>query len=298
MARLFVTLQYLLPHHLLCRIVYALSRSRRPWLKNALIRAFVRHYHPEMAGALEPDPMRYRSFNELFTRTLQPAARPIDPDPMRLVSPCDAILSHTGLLSSDELVQAKGRHYLLSALLAGDTAAASFHGGAYTTLYLAPRHYHRVHMPLAGTLRGAWHVPGRLFSVNAATCARVPALFARNERVICLFESEFGPFAVVMVGALLVGSISTVWHGEVTPWRRVAPGAPAAHATASAPRAIHQLEPLPGSELRQPRGAELGRFNLGSTVVLLLSPGQVRWDAALMPGDTVRMGQALGALMR
>jgi phosphatidylserine decarboxylase len=152
-------------------------------------------------------------------------------------------------------------------------------------------------MPLAGSLRGAWHVPGRLFSVNAATCARVPALFARNERVICLFEGEFGPFAVVMVGALFVGSISTIWHGEVTPWRRAATGAAAAHEAANEGAAIDQLEPLPGSELWQPRGAELGRFNLGSTVVLVLSPGRVRWDAALVPGTTVRMGQALGAMV-
>jgi phosphatidylserine decarboxylase len=296
-ARPFVTLQYLLPHHLLCRIVYALSRSHRPWLKNALIRPFVRHFRPDMADAVEPDPLRYRSFNEFFTRALKPATRPVEPDPARLASPCDALLSHTGVLSGGELLQAKGQHYRLSALLAGESAiAASFEGGAYTTLYLAPYHYHRVHMPLEGRLRAAWHVPGRLFSVNAATCAEVPGLFARNERVVFLFEGPVGQFALIMVGALLVGSISSIWHGEITPWRRRSQPGTGPSMAASAAGGVHQLEPLAGVPLQQPRGAELGRFNMGSTVLLLLPPGRVGWDTALAPGTTVRMGQALGTL--
>jgi phosphatidylserine decarboxylase len=290
-ARLFVTLQYLLPHHLLCRIVYALSRSQRVWLKNALIRAFVRHYRADLSDALEPEPTRYQSFNAFFTRALKPNARAVDCEPAQVVCPCDGLLGQCGQLSGGQLLQAKGHHYTVAALLAAESAAPrSFEGGAFATLYLAPYHYHRVHMPLAGTLQAAWHVPGRLFSVNAATTARVPRLFARNERLVCLFNGEHGRFAVVMVGALFVGSMSTVWHGEVTPWR-------GAHANAGVePGGAHRLEPLPGSQLTLERGAELGRFNMGSTVVLLLPPAGVHWNETLAFGAAVRVGQPFGAL--
>jgi phosphatidylserine decarboxylase len=282
----FVTLQYLLPHHLLCRLVYALSRSQRTWLKNALIRAFVRHYRPQLADALDPEPLHYPSFNAFFTRALKPGARPMPPVATQLVSPCDGIVGQTGLLVDEELLQAKGHRYRLSELLATpETAPEAFRGGHYATLYLAPYHYHRVHMPLAGTLRSAWHVPGRLFSVNDATRARVPRLFARNERVICLFDGEHGPFALILVGALFVGSMSTVWHGEITPWR------PAGRTPAPL-RAVHRLEPSSTVERFQARGAELGRFNMGSTVVLLLSAA-LRWEAALGLGAAVRVGQPL-----
>jgi phosphatidylserine decarboxylase len=288
-GRLFVTLQYLLPQHLLCRLVYALSRSQRVWLKNALIRAFVRHYRPRMAEALEPEPLRYASFNALFTRALKPGARPIASGAAQLLAPCDGIVGQTGALVDDELLQAKGHRYRLAQLLAAPEAAAGgFRGGHYATLYLAPYHYHRVHMPLSGTLRSAWHVPGRLFSVNDATRARVPRLFARNERIVCLFDGEYGAFAVILVGALFVGSMSTVWHGEITPWR-------GAHASALASGGLHRLEPSEATERFQPRGAELGRFNMGSTVLLLLSPANVRWQPGLALGQQVRIGQALAA---
>ena len=287
---MFVTLQYLLPHHLLCRLVYALSRSQRVWLKNRLIRAFVRHYRPQLADALEPEPLRYPSFNAFFTRALKPGARPMPPVATQWVSPCDGIVGQTGQLVDDELLQAKGHRYRLSQLLATPEAAPeAFRGGHYVTLYLAPYHYHRVHMPLAGTLRSAWHVPGRLFSVNDATRARVPRLFARNERVICLFDGEHGPFALILVGALFVGSMSTVWHGEITPWRP--DGAPPVPA-----RAVHHLELTSAIERFQARGAELGRFNMGSTVVLLLPPSSLRWQPMLAMGQEVRMGQPLVAL--
>jgi phosphatidylserine decarboxylase len=292
MSALFVWLQYLLPHHLLCRIVYALTRARVAWLKNLLIAAFMRAYRPVMADAIEPEPRRYASFNAFFTRALRLGARPADPDPLSVVSPCDGTLSIAGALQADQLLQAKGHLFSLEALL-GDagTCASALHGGLYATLYLAPFNYHRVHMPLAGRLSAAWHVPGRLFSVNAATVARVPGLFARNERVICAFEGEHGPFVVVLVGALFVGSISTVWHGEVTPWRTAA-------ATASGPlRGIHRLEPARSAALWQPRGAELGLFNMGSTVLLLLPPRMARWQPALQPGAALAVGQPLGRLL-
>ncbi|MGH8232203.1 MAG: archaetidylserine decarboxylase [Steroidobacteraceae bacterium] len=286
MSALLVGLQQLLPHHLLGRLVYALTRSRRPWLKNVLIGAFVRRYRPDLDQALQPEPRAYDSFNAFFTRALRADARPIDPDPARVLSPCDAVLSGLARADGQQLLQAKGRYYTLAALLAdaGEWTQA-FCGGDYATFYLAPRDYHRVHMPLSGRLRAAWHVPGRLFSVNAASAARVPRLFARNERIVCAFDGERGPFAVVLVGALFVGSMSTVWHGEVTPAR-----------TAGAPAAIRPLPASTGVELWQPRGAELGRFNMGSTVLLLLPPGLVRWDSRLKPGAPVRVGGGLGSL--
>lgn len=289
---MFVRLQYLLPHHLLCRLAYALCRSQRVWLKNALIRAFVRHYRPQMLEALEPEPTRYASFNAFFARALKPEARPPPSAASLLASPCDGILGQTGALADDELLQAKGHRYTLSALLASASTAEPFRRGAYATVYLAPYHYHRVHMPLAGTLRAAWHVPGRLFSVNDATRARVANLFARNERLICLFDGEYGAFAVVMVGALFVGSMSTVWHGEVTPWNP-------ARAYRGEPSGVHRLAEPSGAPLFQPQGAELGRFNMGSTVLLLLTPAAaVRWDVTLAVGSGVRVGQRLASLGR
>ena len=287
MSGLFVRLQYLLPHHLLCRLVYALTRSRVPWLKNFLITAFMRGYRPPMAEALEADPRRYPSFNAFFTRGLRPQARPIDPDPLRVVSPCDGTLSLAGALQANQLLQAKGHRYSLEALLGEDAVwAPRLRGGLYATLYLAPFNYHRVHMPLAGRLQAAWHIPGRLFSVNSASVARIPDLFARNERIVCAFEGEYAPFVVVLVGALFVGSMSTVWHGEITPWR-AAPGA----------RGRHRLEAHGAADLWQARGAELGLFNMGSTVLLLLPPGLARWDPDLKAGASVAVGQGLGSVI-
>ncbi len=278
---MFVALQYLLPHHLLCRLVYALTRSRTGWFKNLLIGAFMRGYRPDMADAAEPDPLNYESFNAFFTRALRPGTRPAPADPRGIASPCDGTLSIAAGMQGTVLLQAKGHEYTLEALLAGQSDwVARLGGGLYATIYLAPYNYHRIHMPLAGRLSAAWHVPGRLFSVNQQTAASVPGLFARNERVICAFESEHGPFVVILVGALFVGSMSTVWHQEVTP--------------SSARRGARALLPVAGSDLALSRGAELGRFNMGSTVILLLPPGAAHWDKALTAGTTLRVGQRLG----
>jgi phosphatidylserine decarboxylase len=318
-GRLFATLQYLLPHHLLCRLVYALTRSRRRWLKDWLIRAFVHHYRPRLNEALEPDASRYESFNAFFTRALLPAARPLDADAASILCPCDGALSLLGGIEEGQLLQAKGQRYSLAALLAGEREwCERLSGGSYATLYLAPQDYHRVHMPLPGRLCAAWHVPGRLFSVNAPSVARVPGLFARNERLVCLFEAAFGPFAVILVGALFVGSMSTVWHGEVTPWRSRAPaplgaprGATPVEATVTPPSGargllsaegpvgagrVHRLKANSAVSAWQPRGAELGRFNMGSTVILLLPPGAADWDPARPMGSAVRVGEPLGRL--
>jgi phosphatidylserine decarboxylase len=282
-ARAFVALQYLLPQHWLSQLAYRLTRSRRRWLKNALIRAFVARFHPELGDALQPDALQYPSFNEFFTRALRADARPANSDPAALISPVDGTVSQLGRLDGSWLVQAKGHAYTLESLLAEDAPWPElFRGGAFATLYLAPRDYHRVHMPLAGTLRAAWYVPGQLFSVNSVTAAAVPGLFARNERVICMFGAGPLTFALVLVGALFVGSMSTIWHGEVTPrrpQRRCDLPLDAARAT-----------------LALARGAELARFNMGSTVIVLLPPRSGSWLTGLVPGSPVRLGQALATL--
>jgi phosphatidylserine decarboxylase len=281
----FVALQYLLPHHLLCRLVYAVTRSRTRWLKDLLIGAFMRGYAPEMADAAEPDPHAYGSFNAFFTRSLRAEARPADPDSRAIASPCDGTLSVAASVHGNRLLQAKSHHYTLEALLAGHPDwVARLAGGLFATVYLAPYNYHRVHMPLPGRLSAAWQVPGRLFAVNRRSAQSVPRLYARNERVVCAFEGDHGPFVLILVGALFVGSMRTVWHGEVTP------------APAGGGGGVRTLETATDAELRQPRGAELGRFNMGSTVILLLPPAAAHWDASLRPGMTLRVGQRLGLL--
>jgi phosphatidylserine decarboxylase len=289
-SRLFVTLQYLLPHHLLCRLMYMLTRLRLRPVKDALIGVFCRLYRPDMSDALEPDPRRYESFNAFFTRALRPDARPPDPDLTRVLSPCDGTLSIADTLSDGRLLQAKGHWYTDQSLLAAPPeAGVPWRDGRYATIYLAPYNYHRLHMPLSGRLTMAWHVPGRVFSVNARTVARVPRLFSRNERVVCLFEGEQGPFVLVLVGALFVGSISTVWHGDITPWR-------GPKRSASDPPGIHQLRLASGADTWLARGAEFARFNMGSTVVMLLPSTLATWDAALAPGMALVVGRALGTL--
>ncbi|HEY6482578.1 MAG TPA: archaetidylserine decarboxylase [Steroidobacteraceae bacterium] len=289
-ARLFVALQHLLPQHLLSRLAYRITRSRAPLVKDALISRFVRHFQPAMHEAVQTNALSYGSFNEFFTRALRPQLRPIDPDPNTVVSPVDGSISQIGSLDGANILQAKGHAYSLQALLsppAGEADpcdwASRFVGGAFTTLYLAPFNYHRIHMPLSGTLRAAWYVPGSLFSVNAVTAAAVAGLFARNERVICVFEDGPRVFAIVLVGALFVGSMATVWHGEITPRR---------------PRRPLALHPGPGAApLRLEKGAEMGRFNMGSTVIVLLQPGMAQWSEDWRPQDRVVVGQGLARLI-
>ncbi len=278
MSRLFVWLQYILPQHGLSRLTLAASRARARWFKNLLIGAFLRLYAVDLHEAAEPDPYRYESFNAFFTRALAAGRRSIDHEPHAIASPVDGTVSECGRIEADSLLQAKGRRYRLAALLAGQPWAQRFAGGSFATIYLAPHDYHRIHMPLAGTLADTVYVPGRLFSVNAATARHVPGLFARNERVLTLFESAAGAFALVLVGALNVGSMATVWAGDITPARR---------------RAVTQL---PAARVSLDKGAELGRFNMGSTVILLFEPGRIAWAAGLRAGVPVRFGQHIGTL--
>jgi phosphatidylserine decarboxylase len=273
-------MQRILPQHFLSRQVHRLARCRVKPVKNALIGSFVRHFRPDMSDAAEPEPRDYPSFNAFFTRSLRPGARPCDPDPGALLSPVDGTVSQIGRLEGTRMLQAKGHDYSVEALLGGASEwTRRLAGGSFATLYLAPYNYHRIHMPAAATLQAAWFVPGKLFSVNTVTAAAVPGLFARNERVVCAFEEGPLAFALALVGALFVGSIATVWHGEVTP---------------CSPRRAAQLPVDTGhAPGRLGRGAELGRFNMGSTVILLLPPGTVQWLPALQPGSPVRMGQSI-----
>jgi phosphatidylserine decarboxylase len=285
--RLFVAMQHALPQHFLSRIVLRVTRIRLRPVKNLLIGSFLRGFTPNMSEASQPNPLQYPSFNAFFTRSLRAGARPIDIDPGVLVSPVDGTVSQIGRLDGSKLLQAKGHDYTLEALLNGDPEwTESFKGGAFATLYLAPYNYHRIHMPLAATLRAAWFVPGKLFSVNAVTAAAVPGLFARNERVVCVFDCVVNgrpsSFAMVLVGALFVGSIATVWHGDV------------------APRSPHERVDLPLdpslSPLKLSKGAEMGRFNMGSTVILVLPPDMLDWLPKFASGTRVEVGQMLARL--
>jgi phosphatidylserine decarboxylase len=279
--RLFVTLQQLLPQHTLSRLIGALARAR--WMRRPLIALFVRAYRPDLRDAAEPDPRTYPSFNAFFTRALRAGARPPADSERAIVSPVDGTISALGSITAGRLLQAKGHDYSLDTLLAGDGAlAAHLRDGFFMTIYLAPFNYHRIHMALGGRLRGARYVPGRLFSVNDTTARLVPNLFARNERVVLEFDSACGPYALVMVGALFVGSMGTVWHGDIAPRGGRGP----------------RLLPLPrsGQAAELPGGAELGRFNMGSTVILLLPEAAGGWETGLSSGSTLRVGQRIGTL--
>lgn len=276
--RLFVHLQHVLPQHLLGALMYRLTRCDWPPLKNALIASVVKHYQVDLREAEQPDPLTYPTFNAFFTRALRPGTRISSDDPGLILCPADGRISQVGEIDEGTLLQAKGHRFSVEALLGGDRLwAARFADGRFATVYLSPRDYHRVHMPCAGALRAMSHVPGRLFSVNPATTRLVPGLFTRNERVVCLFETGIGPMALVLVGAIFVSSIDTVWAGAVTP----------------AARRISSWTygEIP-AEIQLSQGAEMGRFNMGSTVVLLLGGGAVEWGLA--PGQSVRMGDPIG----
>jgi len=278
--RAFITLQYLLPRRRLSALVHRLARSRRSWLKNFLISQFMRRFGVSLEDAVIQDPKAFSSFNAFFTRELTPGARELPADPQQIISPADGTLYHAAALDGARMLQAKGHHYSLKALLAGHARAESLAGGLALTIYLAPSNYHRVHMPMDGRLAVMTHVPGDLFSVNATTARLLPGLFARNERVVCHFDTELGPVAVVLVGALNVGSIETVWAGEITAWA----GRDVSH---------HNYPTHGDGGIRLSRGEELGRFNMGSTVILVLPPGACEPEQALAAGQSLRMGQPL-----
>lgn len=271
-----IAAQHLLPKQGLTAVAGKFASARTGAATQLAIRRFIAYYGVDMAEAAQPDPAAYTSFNDFFTRALKPGARPLAQ--ADLICPVDGAISQFGGIDGDRIFQAKGHDYTTTELVGGDgTLAAHFHGGHFATLYLAPKDYHRIHMPCDGRLLRMVHVPGALFSVNPATALGVPGLFARNERVVCAFEGRDGPWVLVLVGATIVGSMATVWHGVVNPKR--------------------------GGRLREwsysdqqialKQGDEMGRFLLGSTVVMLFPPGRLVWNPAWAPGAAVRMGEMM-----
>ncbi|MBT8071416.1 MAG: phosphatidylserine decarboxylase [Xanthomonadales bacterium] len=279
--RILAGFQYILPQHFLSRIVYAVMRCETKWVKNALIGGISRIAGINVSEALSPDPADYASFNAWFTRELKPGARLFDPDPSAFICPSDGRISETGRLQENRILQAKGKNYSLQDLLADDPVCKQLVDGYFSTIYLSPKDYHRVHMPLTGHLLRMIHVPGRLFSVAPYTVRQVPRLFARNERVISVFETDRGPLVMVLVGAMLVSSTETVWAGEVTPTKN---------------KQISVTD-YAGQDISLAKGDEMGRFNMGSTVILLMPPDTVEPLAELGPGDAVRVGQKLAEMV-
>ncbi|MES2625314.1 MAG: archaetidylserine decarboxylase [Pseudomonadota bacterium] len=283
MASIFIFLQHLVPHHALSRLVGFFARSEIRWIKTLFITRFIKAYNVNMAEALDPDPHHYANFNAFFTRALAPGARPMPLDENAVVCPADGAISAIGSITADTLVQAKNHNYSVTSLLGGDASrAAPFQNGKFLTVYLSPKDYHRVHIPLSGTLREMIYVPGRLFSVNQTTADNIPDLFAVNERAVCIFDTAHGPMAVVLVGAMIVAGIETVWAGQV---------APASHGV----KITHYNDP-DSTPIHLAKGMELGRFMLGSTAIVLFGPGMVEWNTQLSAGSTVQLGQQVGTL--
>ena len=277
--RLAVLPQYLMPKQAMTRFGGLVAGTRMGWLTTTIIRRFVKRYNVNMAEAANPDISSYTSFNDFFTRALKPGARPLAS--AALICPVDGTISQFGAIAGDQIFQAKGHSFSTTALVGGDAElAAQFKDGSFANLYLSPRDYHRIHMPCAGRLLRMIHVPGELFSVNPTTSRGVPGLCARNERVVCVFEGKDGPWVLVLVGATIVGSMATVWHGVVNP-----------------PRPGH-LRNWDYSDQRRllKKGEEMGRFLLGSTVVMLFpkaASGPLAFNASWQPGGAIKLGEAM-----
>src|SRR5690606_6717696 len=274
--------QYVTPQLAVSRLAGRFADSdKSPALKNRFTRWFINRYGVDMSEAAEPNPEAYATFNEFFTRALKPGIRPVADAADTFISPVDGAVSQIGQVGDDRVFQAMGQSFSLTELLGGDEGRAKpFAEGEFCTMYLSPKDYHRVHMPLAGTLREMVYVPGKLFSVNPVTAENVPNLFARNERVVCMFDTEAGPMALVLVGAMIVGSVETTWAGVVAP----------------KPSQVTQWQYSGKDAVHFEKGDEMGRFRLGSTVVMVMPKGAVDWNADQVAGKTVKMGEAFGKL--
>lgn len=267
----------ILPHHFISRSVFVLTRVKGPLVK-PVIRWFIKAFKVDMSDAEIQDINQFPTFNQFFIRSLKPQSRPIAGGEFELASPVDGTVSQAGQITKDQLLQAKGQYYAVQDLLGGDLQMASlFTAGQFATIYLAPYNYHRIHMPLQGRLKKMIHIPGRLFSVAQWTVRAIPGLFARNERVVCLFSTPAGPMAMILVGAINVAAIETVWHGLVTP-----------------PKGSKVSEFDYDNDRREyAKGEEMGRFNMGSTVILLTTC-KVNWNSLLQPGQALKMGELIG----
>ena len=277
---LFIRMQHLLPQHGLSRAVGWLASTNNRLLKNTFIKWFVKRYNVDMSLAAEENPLAYSCFNDFFTRALKPDARPIDSTPDSIVCPADGAISQLGKIIDGRIFQAKGQDYTTVELLGGDEGlAAEFADGTFATVYLSPRDYHRVHMPYGGKLRTMVSVPGELFSVNTVTAENVPRLFARNERAVAIFDTDIGPMAVVLVGAMIVAGIETVWDGQVAPF--------------ASRELATSLYPYQNITLN--KGDEMGRFKLGSTAVVLFAKDKISWDEKFSAGTSTKMGEKMGS---
>lgn len=279
--RVFAGFQSLLPTRALSAFMFRVAQVRARPFKNALMRWFMHKYAVELGEAQLTRIQDYEHFNAFFTRALKPGVRPLPAAPDLLSSPVDGTISQLGPIRQNRIFQAKGHDYSAAELLADEPLSHSFYNGSFATIYLAPHNYHRVHMPCAGRLRCWAYVPGRLFSVNPGTARAVPGLFARNERMVAVFDTAFGPLALVMVGAIIVGGIETIWNGRLTP----------PHLRGAMPTYYQPMHPV-----ALERGDEVGRFHLGSTVILLAPPGALKWSGILSPGREVRLGEPLATM--
>ena len=274
--------QYVLPHHALSSMMSKLTHCENKTWKNLFIKQIIKHYGVNMDEALEPDINAYLSFNHFFTRELKPGVRPLSTESNAIVCPADGAVSQAGDITDGQIFQAKGKSFTATDLLGGDAARAEpFNNGVFTTIYLSPKDYHRLHMPLTGTLREMVHIPGRLFSVNTATTNSVPGLFARNERVAAIFDTEAGPMALILVGAIFVSSVETVWHGVVTP------------PSITEVQSWQYGNDAPTLKI----GEEMGRFNMGSTIIVLFGKDKAKWDAELKADKTVKLGELIGRVI-
>lgn len=274
-----IWMQKCVPQHGISRCLGKLAHCRIRWLKNFLIRLFIQHYQVDLSEAEHEDYREYVHFNAFFTRLLKPGARPMPQDPQALACPVDGEVSQLGAIHGEQIFQAKGHAYSLEALLGGDASLANlFHNGEFLTAYLSPKDYHRVHMPIAGRLKKMIHVPGALFSVNHETVENVDGLFARNERVVCLFETEVGPMAVILVAAIVVAGIVVPWHGRVTPPKQ---------------QAIQEWN-YSEQEIYLKRGEEMGLFEVGSTAIILFPENTMQWHDSLESASLIRLGQEIG----
>lgn len=271
--------QYLLPHKIISKIADLSANCNIPWIKNYLIRYFVKRYAVNMSEAIQPDPFAYANYNKFFTRQLKPECRPIDSNNASIVSPADGVIAQIGNITNNDIIQAKGHNYTIQSLLGNDSTAEQFVNGKFATIYLAPKDYHRVHMPLTGTLKKMLYIPGKLFSVNGHAAENIPNVFARNERVVTIFDTVAGPMAVILVGAMIVGSIETIWAGVITP-----------------PHSVQIIKSNydNDSTVEISKGGEMGLFKLGSTVIVLFAQHATIWDHAITNDMDIHMGQRIG----
>ena len=282
MSKLFSIIQYFLPHHLINSFLGVFAQGK--FAKNFLIRIFIKRYNVDMTEACNNSLDQYPNFNAFFTRKLREEARPIDSDPRVIVSPADGRLLASGRIDGDRFIKAKNHYFSCSDLLGGNNFLANtFNGGNFATVYLSPKDYHRVHMPLKGTLLKTIHIPGRLFSVGYATTSNIPNLYARNERLVCVFSSDAGLFCLILVGAMVVGSIKTVWTKDT----------PQVLSTREMREIDYKAQEI---RLNLAKGAEVGRFELGSTVIVLFEQKLIQPNSIIVTGKPIRMGESLGLI--